>query len=72
MYEKVVKILMEYVEVKTIRPESALIGDLGLSSLDVVNVVVAFEDEFGIEIPDRVIPDFITVADIVKSLEQHA
>ncbi len=72
MYEKVVKILMEYVEVKTIRPESALIGDLGLSSLDVVNVVVAFEDEFGIEIPDRVIPDFITVADIVKYLEQHA
>lgn len=72
MYEKVVKILMEYVEVKTIRPESALIGDLGLSSLDVVNVVVAFEDEFGIEIPDRVIPDFITVADIVEYLEQHA
>ncbi len=71
MFEKVVEILMEHVEADSITPESTLIGDLGLSSLDVVNVVVAFEDTFDIEIPDRIIPELITVADIVNYLEQH-
>jgi acyl carrier protein len=51
MLEKVIKILAEYTEadVSSITEESRLVADLGLSSLDVINVVVAFEDEFGIE-----------------------
>jgi acyl carrier protein len=44
------------------------VADLGLSSLDVINVVVAFEDEFGIEIPDQIIKDLTTVGDIVRYL----
>jgi acyl carrier protein len=70
MLEKVIKILAEYTEadVSSITEESRLVADLGLSSLDVINVVVAFEDEFGIEIPDQIIKDLTTVGDIVRYL----
>jgi acyl carrier protein len=44
---------------------------LGLSSLDVINVVVAFEDEFDIEIPDQKIKELVTVGDIVEYLEKN-
>ena len=51
--------------------DSALVDDLGLSSLDVINIVAAFEDEFGIEVPDRVIPTLRTVKDITEYLEKN-
>ena len=51
--------------------ETDLVKDLDLNSLDVVNIVVTFEDEFDIEIPDRVIGSLTKVADIVKYLEEH-
>jgi acyl carrier protein len=54
-----------------ITEESALIADLGLNSLDVINVVVAFEEEFDIDIPDKDIKSFSTVGDIVKYLEMQ-
>jgi len=72
MYERVVKILGEFVEGNEIKPDSALVDDLGLSSLDVINIVAAFEDEFGIEVPDRVIPTLRTVRDITDYLEKNA
>ena len=46
--------------------------DLGLSSLEVINLVLAFEDEFEIEIPERIIPTMHTVGDIVAYLEKNA
>ena len=42
--------------------------DLGLSSLDVINLVVMFEEEFGIDIPDRHIMTFVTVGDVAAYL----
>ena len=72
MFERTVKILEEYVDEDTkITKNSALVDDLGLSSLEVINVVAAFEDEFDIEVPDRVIPTMRTVGDIVKYLEKN-
>lgn len=44
---------------------------MGLSSFDVVEIVVEFEDEFGIEISDRDIGKFVCVKDIVDYLETH-
>lgn len=72
MLEKVINILSEYTEQnrENITAQSSLTADLGLSSLDVINVVVAFEDEFGIEIPDEKIYEFATVGDIVGYLEE--
>lgn len=71
MLEKVIEILSEYTEISkdNIKMESGLVNDLGLSSLDVINVVVAFEDEFDIEIPDQIIKDLVTVGDVVNYLE---
>ena len=73
MLEKVKEILQNYTEIPTseITLGSDLVKDLGLNSLDVMNIVVAFEDEFEIEIPDRAISGMTKVEDIVKYLEEH-
>ncbi len=72
MFEKVTAILREYTnnENTPMSMESTLVDDLGLSSLEVINIVLAFEDEFGIEIPERIIPTMHTVGDIVSYLEK--
>lgn len=74
MFEKTVEILEEFVDAsgEEITRDSALVDDLGLSSLEVISLVAAFEDEFGIEVPDRVIPTLRTVGDIVNYLEENA
>ena len=73
MLERTVSILKEYCEIDgEITRDSALTDDLGLSSLDVINIVTEFEDEFDIEIPDRIIPTLRTVGDIVDYLEANA
>ena len=71
MYERVVGVLGDFVDSSVIKEDSALVDDLGLSSLDVINIVAAFEDEFGIEVPDRVIPTLRTVKDITEYLEKN-
>ena len=73
MYEKTMEILSEFIDddETEITMDSALVDDLGLSSLEVINIVANFEDKFGIEVPDRVIPTLRTVGDIVKYLEEN-
>ena len=74
MFDRTVAILQEYMDSddQEITMDSALVDDLGLSSLEVINIVAAFEDEFDIEVPDRVIPTLRTVGDIVAYLEENA
>ncbi|MDL2236615.1 acyl carrier protein [Christensenellaceae bacterium OttesenSCG-928-K19] len=71
MFEQVKKILQEYacVEEGLIRPESHLQNDLFLNSLDVVNVIVEFEEEFGIEVDEADIHSFATVSDVVNYIQ---
>ena len=73
MLERVRDILKDYVKVEreSINMDTELISDLGLSSLDVVNIVIAFEDAFDIEIPDRTVEKLITIGDIVEYLEKN-
>ncbi len=73
MFDKTVEILKEYIDNEEIEitKDSDLVDDLGLSSLEVINIVAAFEDEFGIEVPDRIIPTLRTVGDIVDYLEKN-
>ena len=71
MLEHVKTIIAKYTDAEEITPESALVADLGLSSFDLVSIVAEFEDEFDLEVPDRDIPGFITVGDIVAYLEKH-
>lgn len=73
MSEKVKNILLDYTEfpVNEMRLETELVKDLGLNSLDIVNIALTFEEEFEIEIPDRVIGELKTVGDIVSFLENQ-
>lgn len=73
MTERVIGILLEYTEMKEgdIAAKTNLITDMGLNSLDIVNVIMAFENEFDIEIPEEMIPEFVTVGAIVRYLEAH-
>ncbi|MBQ1550589.1 MAG: acyl carrier protein [Bacilli bacterium] len=72
MEEKVINIISSVCEIdkKDIKLDSNLINDLELESLDVVDLVVAFEKEFNIKIDDKDIKQFQTVEDIVKYLEK--
>ena len=70
MYGEVKRILSKFTE-EEVTEESVLDMDLGLSSFDVVEIVCEFEDAFDIEIPDRVIQEFVTVGDVVAYLEKR-
>lgn len=71
MLDKIREILSQYVEVSAdkIVPEADLITDLGLNSLDVLNIILEFEDEFGIEIDENDIDQLTTVGDIAEYIE---
>lgn len=60
------------VEAETIMKESSFVEDLGADSLDVVELVMALEEEFEIEIPDEQAEKIVTVGDAVKYIESHA
>ena len=72
MIDRVKKILSGYTTVpkRKMTPESRLVGDLGMTSFDLVNAVVAFEDEFDIEISDDNIKNIQTIGDIIAELEK--
>lgn len=73
-FEKVKEILLDNMDDKTkeITPDSELVSDLGISSLDLVSVVIAFEEAFDVEVPDREILEFRTAGDIISWLEKTA
>lgn len=54
-----------------INEDTVLIADLGLSSLDLINIAYLVEEEFDLEIPDRAIQDFKTVGDVMMFIENH-
>ncbi len=72
--ERVKKIVIEHlgVEADKVKEAASFIDDLGADSLDTVELVMAFEEEFGCEIPDDAAEKIQTVGDAVKFLEQQA
>ena len=70
--EKVRSIVAEQLGVKSeeIKPESSFVDDLGADSLDTVELVMALEEEFGIEIPDEDAEKMSTVGDALKYIEE--
>ncbi|MBR6089635.1 MAG: acyl carrier protein [Anaerolineaceae bacterium] len=73
MLERLTKIIRENTGDNsiTITENTVLISDLGLSSLDLVNLACAVEDEFDIEIPDRAIRTFKTVGDVMVFIKEQ-
>ena len=52
-------------------PEAKFVDDLGADSLDLVELVMALEDEYGIEIPDEDAEKIVTVGDAMKYIQDH-
>jgi len=59
------------VEAEKVTPEASFVEDLGADSLDTVELVMAFEEEFGIEIPDEDAEKLQTVGDAITYIQQH-
>ena len=70
-FDQVKKIVVEQlgVEPDEVQMTSTFVDDLGADSLDIVELIMAFEEEFNIEIPDEQAEKIKTVADVVKFIE---
>ena len=72
-FDKVRDIVVEQlgVEADDVTIESTFIDDLGADSLDIVELIMAFEEEFSIEIPDEAAEKIKTVQDVVTYIDQN-
>ncbi|ACN99386.1 MULTISPECIES: acyl carrier protein [Sulfurihydrogenibium] len=57
------------VEMEKITPDAKFVDDLGADSLDVVELIMAFEEEFGVEIPDEDAEKIATVGDVLEYIK---
>lgn len=73
VFERVKKIVVDNLDVEDdkVAEAASFIDDLGADSLDLVELVMAFEEEFNIEIPDDVQENIRTVGDAVKHIKEH-
>ncbi len=73
MFEKVKQIIEDNINCESVKltAETELLTDLNINSLDLVELVCAFESAFGIEVPEKDIRKFAKVKDIVEYLEDH-
>ena len=71
--ERVKEIIVEQLGVnpEQVTPEASFIDDLGADSLDTVELVMAFEEEFGVEVPDEDAEKLQTVGDVIKYIEEN-
>lgn len=73
VFEKIKRIICEEFEVseEEITLSTSLSEDLDIDSLDLVDLVMSLEDEFGMELPDDALEDMSTVGDLVKYIEEN-
>ena len=73
IFEKVKGIIVEQLGVAetSVTTESAFIDDLGADSLDIVELIMALEEEFDTEIPDSDAEKIVTVGDVVDYIKEH-
>ena len=71
--ERVKKIVVEHlgVDEAKVTDNASFIDDLGADSLDIVELVMAFEEEFGVEIPDDAAEKITTVRDAIDYIDQN-
>lgn len=74
VFEKVRDIITEQlgIDEKDVKMDSAFIEDLGADSLDIVELIMAMESEFDMEIEDDEVEDISTVEDVVNYIKEHA
>jgi len=71
--DRVQEIIVEQLGVspEKVKPEARFIDDLGADSLDTVELIMALEEEFGVEIPDEDAEKMVTVGDALSYLKVH-
>jgi len=71
--DKVIDIVAEQMSVskEQVTPETSFVNDLGADSLDTVELVMEFEEEFNLDIPDEEAEKIQTVGDAIKYIEDH-
>jgi len=73
LFDEVKEVIVEQLNVSPdeVKPEAKFVEDLGADSLDVVEMIMALEEKFEIEIPDSEAEKIQTVQDVVNYIEQH-
>ena len=73
MIEKIIELTKENLDMgdKDITADTSFKEDLGVDSLDLFELVMAFEDEFGLEIPSEDLADLLTIQDVADYLAAH-
>ncbi len=73
LFEDIQAVIAEQLNVDTaqVTPEAEFVKDLGADSLDVVELIMALEEKFGIEIPDEQAEKIVNVGDVVKYIEDN-
>lgn len=71
MLDKIKQLLAEQADInpEDVKPEASFQDDLGIDSLDLFEMVMSLEDEYGVEIPPEDLERIITIADIMQYLE---
>lgn len=74
IFDKVKAIIVDQlgVEAAEVSPESSFIEDLGADSLDIVELIMALEEEFEVEVPDEDAEKLATVSDAVEYIKAHS
>ena len=73
MLETLREVICRYVDIdpNTLTEETNIRSELGLNSLELINIAVAIEDEFDVEIPDREVGNIETLGDAIKIIEKY-
>ncbi len=73
VFEKLREMISEQLEIseELITLESDLMEDFDADSLDLVDLVMSIEDEFGVEVPEEAVEELKTVGDVVKFIEEN-
>ena len=73
IFEKVKTVIVEQlgIDEASVRMDSSFLDDLGADSLDIVEFIMALEEEFGIEIPDEDVEKIVTVRDVVEYISEN-
>ena len=73
IFEKVKTVIVEQlgIDEASVRMDSSFLDDLGADSLDIVEFIMALEEEFGIEIPDEDVEKIVTVKDVVEFISEN-
>lgn len=71
-FERIKKVINEQlgIDMNSISRDTSFTDDLGADSLDIIELVMAFEAEFDIEIPDEVVEDIVTVGDVTDYINE--